>query len=135
MVTVQPAPAAHYPWLAQRAHLIVGSQFRAIEAIDGAGRIVAMVGYDGWTESAVSMHVTLEYPAALRRILRPAFGIPFVELGKKLVLCQVLSTNAQSLALVKGVGFRQVYRGRDWWADGVDLVFFEMRKKDCRWVE
>jgi RimJ/RimL family protein N-acetyltransferase len=93
-----------------------------------------MVGYDGWMNGAVSVHVAVEYPAALRHVLRPGFGIPFTELGMRLVLCQVLSTNAASIRMVKHLGFKEVFRGREWYAPGVDLVFFEMRRSDCRWI-
>jgi hypothetical protein len=128
------APQEHYWWIAQRAQVNPGPQFRAYEAVDEHGHILAMVGYDGWFSGAVNVHVALAYPAALRHVLRPGFGIPFVELGFRLVLCQVLSTNWASLRLVNHLGFKEVFRGREWWAPGVDLVFFEMRRADCKWI-
>jgi hypothetical protein len=129
-----PAPIEHYAWIAQRAQVNPGAQFRALEAVDDTGRILAMVGYDGWLTGCVNVHVALDHPAALRYVLRPGFGIPFVELGCRLVLCQVLSTNWASLRLVNHLGFKEVFRGREWWAPGVDLVFFEMRRADCKWI-
>lgn len=131
---VRPAHPDHYAWIAQRAGLTAGPSFRAIEAVDEAGRIHGMVGYDGWTENAVCLHVALENPACLRHLLKPGFGIPFVELGRGVALASVLSTNERSLALVPRLGFRFAHRVRDGWKPGVDVVWFEMRREECRWI-
>lgn len=131
---VRAAAPDHYPWIAERANLAIGPAFRAIEAVDAVGRIHGMVGYDGWTPNAVCMHVALENPACLRHLLVPGFGIPFVELGRGVALAHVLSTNARSLALVPRVGFRFVCRVRDGFKPGIDSVWFEMRKEECRWI-
>lgn len=131
---VLPATPADYPWIASRAQLCIGPQFRAIKAVDEAGRVHGCVGYDAWTQNAVSMHVALDNPAALRALLGPGFRIPFVEFGKGVVLATVLSTNARSLALVPKLGFREVARLREAWAKGVDLVLFEMRREECRFL-
>ena len=131
---VRAMPPEHYPWLAVRAQLTIGPEFRAIEAIDDAGRILAAVGYDGWAPNSVSMHVALEHPAALRHILRPAFRIPFVEFNKGVVFGTVLATNEKALRLDLHVGFREVARLKDAWAPGVDVLILEMRREDCRWI-
>lgn len=134
MITVRAAPREHLPWLAQRARLNVSPVLRAIEVVDG-DRILGMVGYDGWTPSACSAHIALEHPAALRHLLRPGFRVPFLELNRTVLIATVLSTNERSLALVKRLGFREVFRGRDWFEVGTDLVWHEMRREECRWVE
>ena len=131
---VQAAPESHYGWIAAKADLALSPGFRALEALDHEGAIVGMVGYDGWTKSAVSMHVALDHPMALRRLIRPAFGIAFYEFGKEVVVANVLSTNERSLRLVQKLGFREVYRGKDWIDRGVDLVLHEMRRRECRWL-
>jgi RimJ/RimL family protein N-acetyltransferase len=133
-VIVREATRDHYAWIAQRANLTTGPEFRAIEAVDDSGRIHGMIGYDGWTSNAVTMHIALENPAALRSLLGPAFRIPFLNLGRGVALASVLGNNARSLALVKSVGFREACRVRDGFAVGVDLVIFEMRRDECRWV-
>ncbi|WP_242394854.1 GNAT family N-acetyltransferase [Anaeromyxobacter oryzisoli] len=137
MIVVRAAPPEHYRWIAERAQLVCGSQFRALEAVDG-DRIVAMVGFDGWTPNAVSMHVALDHPSALRHVLRPAFGIAFDAppggAGKGVAVATVLSTNRASLRLVKHLGFREVGRITGGWERGVDLVLLELSRERCRWV-
>lgn len=135
---IRVAPPEHYPWLAERADLEITPRLRAIESIDPSGRILGMVGYDGWTDTAACMHIALGFPGAFRALIRPAFEWLFLDdprgAGKQVAVCQVLSTNARSLELVRHVGFREVFRGQGWWAPGVDLCWFEMRRDDCRWI-
>lgn len=132
---VRAAPDTHLPWLAKRAQLVVSPTLRAIEATDEAsGRILGMVGYDSWLPNACSMHVALEEPIAARRLLGPAFGIPFIEMDLGLVLAWILSTNPRSLAFTRHLGFRETYRVADGWQPGIDLVLFEMRREQCRWI-
>jgi RimJ/RimL family protein N-acetyltransferase len=71
----------------------------------------------------------------LRALVRPAFSYPFEELGKGVLLAMVSSANVRSLRLTVGVGFRETYRIRDGVLPGVDMVLFEMRRPDCRWLE
>ena len=134
-VHVRAALPEDHAWIAERANLVADSGFRAMKAVDEAtGRIVAMVGYDGWMDNACCAHIALAYPGALRHVLKRAFTVPFRDLGVGIVIAKVLSTNAASLRLVRHLGFREVCRGRDWVRPGVDLVVHEMRREECRWV-
>lgn len=129
------SPPEHFPWIAQRAGCVLTSYFRAIEAVREDGTIVGMVAYSEWTPNAVVMHVAIEHPAALRHLLRPGFAYPFLESGRRIALCSVLSTNKRSLELVKRLGFRETHRIRDGWIEGVDIVSFEMHRSECRWLQ
>lgn len=131
---VRAAPPEHYGWIAKRANLVCGPSFRAIEAVDASGKVHGMVGYDGWTPNAVQMHVALDNPAALRALLKPGFSIPFVEFGRGVALATVLGTNGRSLELVPRLGFRFAHRIVDGYEPGVDVLLFEMRREDCRWL-
>lgn len=137
MIEVREAPPAHYKWIAKRAKLAIGSEFRALEALDGE-QIVGMVGYDGWTLNSCSMHVAIERPIAIRRLLRPAFGLVFDPrprgCGLGLVKGHVLSTNEKALALDLNLGFRELGRVKDGWDVGVDEIMLVMRREDCRWL-
>lgn len=130
----QEAPRVDLAWLCERANVAPSPGLMAIEALDRNGQIAGMVGYDGWTEGSCCMHIALASPAALRTLIRPAFGIPFVELGRRVTLAMVLATNARSLALCHHVGFRDLCRIRDAWKPGVDMVLLEMRREWCRYI-
>lgn len=137
MIAVREAPADHYGWIAERAGLTLTPAFRAFEALR-EGRIVGMVGYDGWTPNACHMHVAIDEPIAIRRLLRPAFGLVFDAqpkgLGLGVAFGSVLSTNEKALALDLALGFRVVGTLKDGWAVGVDIVMLEMRREECKWA-
>ena len=92
-----------------------------------------MVGYDNWLPSACQMHVALDEPAAAMALIRTAFGIPFNEFGFVAVLAPIVASNDSARRLVEGLGFKLVHRGQGY-AGGVDLLFYEMRREDCRWI-
>lgn len=135
---VRPAHPTSYPWLASRANLVIGPAFRAIEAVDATGRIHGMVGYDGWTDNAVCMHVALDNPAALRALVKVGFGIAFdpapTGCGRGVALAQVVGTNERSLTLVKRLGFEPLCVVKDGWAKGLDMTWWQMRREGCRWI-
>jgi hypothetical protein len=132
-VIVRPAHPTSYPWIGARADLVIGPAFRAIEAVDETGRIHGMVGFDGWTQNAVCLHVALDNPAALRALVRVGFGIAFRDRG--VVLAQVVGTNERSLNLVKRLGFAPLCVVKDGWAEGLDMTWWQMRRADCRWLK
>lgn len=138
-VFVRWAPKEHYPWIAQRARIDTGPCFIALEAATEDGKGFAMVGFDGWTPRSLSMHVALGDSHAGKRagraLIRPAFEFAFVEAKRSIVTGTVLSNNPKALALDMNLGFREVFRGKDWWGPGVDMIWLEMRREDCRWIE
>lgn len=128
-------PTRKMDWLADRIgnfHFSPGA--RAIEAVDG-DQTVGMVGYDGWTQNSVQIHIALERPHVWFKLARHAFAYPFSERKLGLLIAMVSASNTRSLRLTKGVGFKETYRIRDGIARGVDFVIHEMRPEDCRWLE
>ena len=132
---VRAAPPEHFRYLNERAGVAITPTFKAIEAIDEKGTVHGMFGYDGWTPNAVVMHVALDTAVALRHLLRPAFGYPFVQLGLGVALCAIRGDNVRSLRLTEHVGFRRVYTIRDCFGVGIDQMIFELRREECRWIE
>lgn len=130
---VGPAPPEHYRWIAERAHLVIGDTFSAIEAVDKKGLIAGMVGYDGWTPNSCCLHIALDRPIALRALVCEGFATVW-RTGRTVALASVLGTNERSLNLVRHLGFREKTRIHDGWMKGVDLVLFEMRRETCRWA-
>lgn len=119
--------------LASRTGYRPSAGFRSLVAIREDGSTAGMVGFDGWTPNSVHMHVALGVAAAARPLLRPAFAEAFAD-GRSMALGSVRSSNARSLRLAIRLGFREVYRVKDGWAAGEDMVLFEMRREECRWL-
>ena len=134
MTRVVAASPEDFDWLVERTQCAPTLGFRAIKAIDETGRILGMVGYDGWTENAVQAHMAVDTPMAWRAMLGPAFAYPFQECGKGVILATIPAGNARSVHLAKRFGFVEVFRVRDGWVLGEDLLLLEMRREACRWL-
>lgn len=130
---VRAATTEEFRWLTERTGYDPGAGFRAIVQEVG-GRLVGLVGFDGWTPGAVWMHVAAEAPGACRGLLRAAFRYAFDDTGRRMALGMVRATNARSLRLAARLGFREVGRLREAWAPGEDVVLLEMRREECRWI-
>jgi hypothetical protein len=89
-----------------------------------------MIGYASWTDNSVQMHMALDGPAAVKALLGPAFEYPFLEGEKKMVIGITPSDNVRALQFNRHVGFREVYREADAFADGVDLVVQRMTRDE-----
>ena len=135
MWRVEAASRDDFMWLQQRTSCGMTDGFKAIKCVDGSGRIRGMVGYDGWTENAVQCHMAVDSPMAWRAMAAPAFEYPFQQAGKRVILGLIPASNAPSVKLAKRLGLRETYRVRDGWAQGVDLIVFEMRRDECRWLQ
>jgi hypothetical protein len=137
-VTVRVAPAENRPWIAERAQINLHPLVMVIEAVNDAGRILAQVGLERHFPGACMMHVALDHPAALRHVLAPAFRLVFDAhphgFGCVEAFAPVKDDNRASLLLVEHLGFRKLFHGKDWMAPGIGLVWFGMRRCDCRWL-
>jgi RimJ/RimL family protein N-acetyltransferase len=137
---VRAAPPEHWCWIMARANLVVTPGFGVVEAIEdlrgaeGPARILGQVAFDGWMPGSVVIHVAIDEPIAVRRLAPLCFGMVFNVFRRGVIIAPIMSTNARSLKFAKNLGFREAFRGRDWYAAGVDMVILEMRRPDCRWV-
>lgn len=104
---------------------------------DEVGGVGAMAIYDRWTKTAVEMHA---YSASPKYVFRPEFcramfEYPFVQQHKMLAFAVTPCDNIASIALARFLGFREVYRIRDGWDLGTDMVIQEIRRENCRFLE
>lgn len=131
MIQVQEAPREHYPWIAKRAGIVIEGGFRALEAVDGH-TILGMVGYDGWMPNSCAMHVAIDKPIAVRRLLKPAFRRAFEHVG--VIRGYVLSNNQKALDFDLHLGFTRIGFIPDCWSEGVGVHILAMRRDECRWL-
>jgi len=118
-------------WLRERVGC---SPTVAIEAVDEAGQVAGMVGFEGWTPNSVTAHVAVERPALCRGLLFATFDFAFNVRGRGVLHASVRASNGPSLALARGCGMREVARLRDAYQVGEDVLFFELRREECRWL-
>lgn len=107
--------------------------FKGIVQLNSDYEIVAAVGYDQWTPNSVQLHVWIPRPKEIsRKFIQEGFRYPFDYKG--LVIGLTPGNNAAALSFNRRVGFKEVYRMKDAWDVGVDVVVQEMRREDCRWL-
>lgn len=127
--------AQSFEWLRERTGCAMSPDFRALEAVDAAGRIRGMVGFDAWTPNACQAHMAVDTPMAWRDLLPAACRYAFIDSEKNVVLGIIPGHNERSLNLAEHMGFREVARLADAWSAGIPLVVHEMRRADCRWLK
>lgn len=109
--------------------------FRSIGQLNEYFELVAAVGYDHWTPNSVQMHIWIPRPQEVSKsFFREGFRYPFEMCDKGLVIGLTPGNNAPALHFNRRVGFKEVYRMRDAWDKGIDVVVQEMRREDCRWL-
>lgn len=121
--------------LAQRLGTRISEDARGIVAVDGTGAVRGGVLYDMWTENMVQCHMATDTPMAWRALLPAAFVYPFEHAGRNVLLGVIRASNEASLKMAAALGFTEGYRVKDGYEAGVDLVFVEMRRSECRYLK
>ena len=130
------APRDAIAWLERRASCRLTTDARALAAVDSGGHIRAMVAFDDITGGSCELHVSAESSLALRALLPACYRYVFNELGLAVAIGLVPANNDGGLEFAHRLGFREKYRIRDGWSQGVDLLLHELRREDCaRWLE
>jgi len=130
LVTDQPGePPIVWRWMHGQNKLPWSSDLRTIGLMRDDGTIAAAVGFNGWQDNSVWMHVAFDSAHSLTRsLLRAAFNYPFVKCGKLAAYAQISADNDACLKLVRKLGYREVCKT-------VDCVMFEMTSDECRWIK
>lgn len=133
MRTIDAATDEQLTFLCQKLEIQPTSGMRGV-ALTVDGEAVLIVGYDNWTDGAVSMHQWAKHPKYFGRdILRESFRFAF-EIGDKLVaVATVRSDNPRALAVDKKIGFSEVAVIPDAYGAGIDMHILQLRRDNCRW--
>ena len=98
-----------------------------------------MVGFDGWNRNSCMMHVALEDSVSGKKagaaLIRPSFRYVFEACNLGVAVGTASSLNRKALELNRHLGFRVVFTGRDWIHPGEDLIWMELRREHCRWLD
>jgi hypothetical protein len=141
----------HFWWLHRKTGVELTINFRAIGLVDAEDvqlcqecgtshpTIKGMVGYSDWTPTGVAMHVALDIRAipkadrreALAALTKAAFDYPFKQCKRKYAVGFTRASNAAALRLARGLGFREVYRIKDGWETGEDVVVSRKEADDA----
>ena len=116
-----------------RSGLPLQKEFRGI-AREVNGEIVAAFGFDSFQDWSSQFHLCTDSPTGISRgLLRTGFWVPFVQWKFRLLIGIIQAGNAKSLNIAVRLGFEEFAVLKDAHPSGA-LHFFELRKKDCRWL-
>jgi len=130
LVTDQPGqPPVIWRWIHAQNKLPWSSDLRVIGLLRDDNTVAAGVGFNGWQDRSVWMHVAFDTAHSMTRdLLRAAFEYPFIRCGKDAVYAQIDKGNKECLRLVRRLGYQEIGKT-------IDCVLFEMKADDCRWIK
>lgn len=128
--------AAMWQFLRLRGVEIPRSEdFQAIGRISpSTGKLVGVVGFNGFCGQVCWIHMAGDGNWISRELLRAAFHYPFVQVPVVQLFGAVAGDNFKALKLNKHLGFQVLYRVRNGWAGGIDLVVHSMSAAECKWL-
>lgn len=143
-VIVVASPPEHFMWLKKRTALELSEGLRAVEARAGGdqrycrlcgewhGRILGMVGYNGWRPTSVMLHVAIDRPCCIPALRAAAFEYAFLQADKHVAIGVTPGENARALRFSKHLGFKELVRIKE--GPGQEVVVQELRREHCRWL-
>jgi len=136
MIKLKPlTEQAEWEWVNSRAHPIQCADSQGIVAYDKRG-IQAICVADSFTVDACSVHLAIDSPFVIRHgFFHEVARHLFIACGRKRIFGLVPSSNEKALRLDVHLGFEEVARIPDAYAEGIDYVVLRMDKETCRWLK
>jgi hypothetical protein len=101
---------------------------------DRTAAVLGVVAFTGFWGRVCSVHLAGEGNWVNRNLIWRSFDYPFRQVGVQAVLAPISAGNARSLNFAQRMGFKEVHRIRDGWADDVDLIILQLLREDCHWL-
>lgn len=94
------------------------------------------IGYTSFLGKTCQIHVvSFNKKYTPRKLLWAAFDYPFNQAGVETLIGIVNSKNDLAMKYDQNLGFKEVYRFEGVHDEGGDVVVFEMKKQDCRFIK
>ena len=94
------------------------------------------IGFTAFIGKTCQIHVVnFNKKYTPRKLLWATFDYPFRQLGLESLIGIVNSNNEQAMKYDQNLGFKEVHRFVGLHDDGGDIVVFEMKKDECRFVK
>lgn len=120
------------PWVAARS---CGKWYKDRGTAIGKITESSMAGviYQDYNGSCVTAHIAAEGNWATKTFLWIIFDYPFRQIGAKMILAPVCSTNAKSIKMLEHMGFVKEGELLGATSEG-DLLLYVMRKENCKYL-
>lgn len=127
--------ARDWEWVSSRLHCHLVEDTGGLIAIDRRGDYAAAVVADSFTATACAVHIVVANPFVLKHgFLHAAARMLFVNAKRHVIVGMTPANNEKAMRFNKRIGWQEIYRVRDGFEFGVDMVMFEMRREQCRWL-
>ena len=94
------------------------------------------IGFTAFIGKTCQIHVVnFNKKYTPRKLLWATFDYPFRQLGLESLIGIVNSNNEQAMKYDQNLGFKEVHRFVGLHDNGGDIVIFEMKKDECRFVK
>ena len=126
-----------WKWIWDRAHPLQCRDTAGIVAYDDeTGKIQAACVFDSFTIDACSVHFAIDNPFVIRSgFLHEVARHLFINCDRKRIFGLIPSNNEKAHKLDLHIGFREVARIPDAYAEGVDYIVVRMDRETSRWLE
>lgn len=121
-------------WVAARISGSFSADRSTAIGLAGDEQIIAGVIYENWNGRSIVCHIAIESRSLTPGFLAAIFDYPFNVCGATKIMAPVSATNAASQRLVVKMGFTPEARIADASSDGSDMIFYTMRRNDCRYL-
>lgn len=134
--------AAGYQFFAEKMGARKSDDFRSTLYVSDKHRRKVMqmdavgvgIAYEGFFGKVCNLHIIIQDKHVFsRRVIHDIFARPFWDWFREAVIAPVSSANEASIELCRRVGFTVLASIKDGAVDG-DLIFFQLRRADCRWL-
>ena len=93
------------------------------------------IGFTAFIGKTCQIHVVnFNKKYTPRKLLWATFDYPFRQLGLESLIGIVNSNNKDAMKYDQNLGFKEVHRFEGMHDDGGDIVVFELRKENCRFI-
>ena len=94
------------------------------------------IGFDSFIGKTCQIHVVnFQKKYTPRKLLFAVFDYAFNTAGVETLIGVVNSNNEEAMKYDQNLGFKEVCRLEGMHDDGGDLVLFQMKKQDCRFIK
>jgi len=117
-------------------HLPASGDFQAFGSVSSTtNNLMGVVAFNGFWGRVCTMHTAGDGNWVNRQLLWRSFDFPFRYLGLQAVIAPVAASNARALKFDQKIGFKEVHRIPNGWADGDDLIVLQLLRADCHWLD
>ncbi len=126
----------HGEWTRRFIQPVFCEGMRGIMAHRDDGSIAGGVILDSWTPNSCQVHIGAETPMVWKHGLhKEVFKYVFGTCKKTHMFGFTPGNNDVAVRFNEHIGFKEVYRAENGFADNVDFIVYRLDKADCKYLE